>query len=109
MNRFGNNYDNYTNNMAFQCSTNMCIMQIGELTTKLSEEFKEKNNVVPWRLIRATRNITAHDYEKIDFKHMWQTLIEDIPKLKTQLTDILEEANATNEKNNNVETKEVVK
>lgn len=98
INRFGNNYDSYVKDMAFQCSTNMALLQIGELTTKLSETFKEKHDIVPWKLMRAVRNITAHDYESIEYEVMWQTLTEDIPKLKEQLANILN--TKTNENNN---------
>jgi len=53
--------------------------------------------VVPWRLMKAVRNINAHDYEKIDFKRMWQTLTEDIPALEKELQEILKIEN--NEEN----------
>ena len=89
MNRFDNSYEKYVNDFVFQYSVNMCIFQIGELTTRLTEDFKEKHNIIPWKLIRAMRNITAHEYEKLEFEAMWQTLTEDIPALEKQLQEIL--------------------
>ena len=37
--RFDRSFDNYTNDISFQYSCNMCIIQIGELVGRLSEEF----------------------------------------------------------------------
>ena len=41
-NRFGNNFENFKSDRAFQMYCGICIVQIGELTTRLSEDFKEK-------------------------------------------------------------------
>ncbi|MBR3622579.1 MAG: hypothetical protein IKN43_04425 [Selenomonadaceae bacterium] len=41
MTRFDYSYDLYQSDITFQYSANMCILQIGELTTRLSENFKQ--------------------------------------------------------------------
>ena len=68
----------------------MCILQIGELTTRLTEDFKNQHSEIAWNQIKALRNIHAHEYEKVDFNYMWQILTEDIPELKKSLQEILE-------------------
>ena len=65
--RFDNSFDLYLTDMAFQLSCNMCILQIGELTSRLTEEFRTEHDGIPWHLIKAMRNIHAHDYERVDF------------------------------------------
>ena len=40
----------------------MCLMQIGELTNKLSQEFKDGHSEIRWRAIRGMRNVVAHEY-----------------------------------------------
>lgn len=60
----------------------MCILQIGELVGNLSEDFKSENNSMPWRDIKAMRNIAAHNYGEIDTQILWETAISDIPELK---------------------------
>ena len=89
VNKYNDSYELYQSDITFQYSANMCILQIGELTTRLSEAFKEKHSVIPWRLIKAMRNINAHDYESLNLEYAWNTLIEDIPKLKADLMVIL--------------------
>ncbi len=92
-NEFGNSYEAYITKAAFQLSCDMCILQIGELTTRLTDEFKETHSEIGWRKIKALRNIHAHEYETVDVEEMWKILTEDIPALKEQLAAILETMN----------------
>lgn len=91
MNRFGNNFENFISDRAFQMSCGMCIIQIGELTTRLSEDFKEKISEIEWNKIKGLRNIFAHDYESVKFEVLWEILTEDIPALKESLQKIFEQ------------------
>lgn len=63
----------------------MCIIQIGELANRISEETREANANIPWHAIRGMRNLYAHDYENVDLEIVWNTLLEDIPELKRGL------------------------
>lgn len=67
----------------------MCIIQIGELVGRLSDEFIEKYNETPWHAIKGMRNLHAHDYENVDLEIVWNTLVEDIPYLKEQINKII--------------------
>ena len=87
--RFDRSFDNYTNDISFQYSCNMCIIQIGELVGRLSEEFIDANNDIPWHAIKAMRNLHAHDYDNADLDIVWNTLTTEIPELKTQLEQLL--------------------
>ena len=51
----------------------MCVVQIGELTAQLSEEAKQQNRAVPWRMIKDTRNFYVHAYGAIDLPAVWKT------------------------------------
>ena len=65
----------------------MCIIQIGELVNRLSDECIEEYNRIPWHAIRGMRNLHAHDYENVDLEIVWNTLLEDIPYLKEQISN----------------------
>ena len=67
----------------------MCVIQIGELVAQLSEDIKSQNPVIPWRVIKDTRNFYVHAYGSIDVPSVWNTLINDIPALQTACRDIL--------------------
>ena len=86
-NRFGNDFENFVSDRA---SCGMCIVQISELTTRLSKDFKEKNSEIAWNQIKGLRNIFAYDYESVKFEILWEILTEDIPALKAQIEKIFE-------------------
>ena len=67
----------------------MCIIQIGELVGWLSEDFIGNHNEIPWHAIKEMRNLHAYDYENVDLEIVWNTLIEDIPKLKEQIKELI--------------------
>jgi len=67
----------------------MCILQIGELVSHLSDNFIEKYNDMPWRQIKGMRNIAAHGYEEFDVDILWQTIKNDLPSLSVYCNDII--------------------
>ena len=87
--RFNKDFKLYKKDISFQYACNMCIIQIGELANRLSEEVKETHKDIPWRAIKGMRNLHAHDYENIDLEIVWNTLVEDIPALKETLEKLL--------------------
>lgn len=88
--KYQSDYEIYRTDISFQYACNMCIIQIGELVSRLSEEFLETNTKIPWHAIKAMRNLHAHDYDRVDLEIVWNTLKEDIPYLKEQLEKIIE-------------------
>ena len=73
----------------FQDACCMCIVQIGELVSQLSDAVKQQNASIPWRVIKDTRNFYVHAYGSIDIPSVWDTLLNDIPMLKTACEQIL--------------------
>lgn len=80
--RFGNNYETFSKDSVYQNAVALCVLQIGELTTHFTEEFKNTYNEMPWNQIKALRNVVAHNYGKIDKEILWETILNDIPKLQ---------------------------
>jgi uncharacterized protein with HEPN domain len=91
MKRYNSDFEVYKTDISFQYSCNMCIIQIGELVSRLSEDFIESHSQIPWYAIKAMRNLHAHDYERVDLGIVWNTLTEDIPDLLNKLDIILNE------------------
>ena len=87
--QYEQSFEKYQKEISFQYACNMCIIQIGELVSRLSEETMEENRKIPWRAIKAMRNLHAHDYENVDLEIVWNTLTEDIPVLKEQLENMV--------------------
>ena len=97
MERFGRKLEDYQRDIAYQYAVGMCILQIGELVGRLSPETMSINVQIPWRMIRATRNVYAHDYDRAKPLTIWQTITEDIPALRVQLQEILDQSKLNDE------------
>lgn len=84
INRFGNDVSTFTNDKDYQDSVCMKLLQIGELTTHLSDDFKQEfSSDVDWRGTKLLRNIVAHRYGSIRFDEIWDIVTSEIPDIKS--------------------------
>ena len=90
--RFGNDYNVFSTDAIYRNAAALCVLQIGELSGKLTDEFRTAHPGAPWRQIRGMRNIVAHIYGSVDPEVTWEILTEDIPKLKAYCHHIIAEA-----------------
>ncbi|MGN1098582.1 MAG: DUF86 domain-containing protein [Clostridia bacterium] len=88
--RFSLTRDKFATDFVVKNAVAMCILQIGELAGNLTEDFKRANDRVPWREIKAMRNIAAHNYGEIDDDILWETAIYDVPDLKTYCIGVID-------------------
>lgn len=79
--RFSLSRDSFAEDYVAKNAIAMCILQIGELSGHLTEAFKTEHSHIPWRDIKAMRNIAAHNYGEIDIDILWETALYDIPEL----------------------------
>jgi uncharacterized protein with HEPN domain len=63
---------------------------IGEAVSRLSVEMRERYPAVPWRQIVAVRHRILHAYFDLDWQILWNAATGDIPDLRRQALDILE-------------------
>ena len=87
--RFNDSYDQFHSDFIYRNAICLCLLQIGELSSKLSDEFKESNNDIPWRAIRGMRNMVAHEYGHIDIPTLWNTAHKYILELKSFCETVL--------------------
>jgi uncharacterized protein with HEPN domain len=88
---FGESYNVFIEKKEFYYSISMCIMQIGELSLGLSDEFKEAtNSQIPWRYFRNIRNRFAHMYSIMNENDIWEMATQDIPNFFHVCTKIIE-------------------
>lgn len=80
--QFQNQKENFETNSVYRNSVALCVLQIGELAKKLSNEYKQYTcDEIPWHQIQGLRNVVAHEYGNIDADSLWETITEDIPVL----------------------------
>lgn len=89
--RFGDDYEVFREDAAYKNATALCVLQIGELTTHLPDDFKKKYSGVPWAQVRGMRNVVAHSYGTIDTETLWETITQDIPDLENYCQTVLTE------------------
>lgn len=77
--------EDFENNSEFQFAAGMCIIQIGELVSRLDDDFIKRYSDIPWRQIKGMRNIYTHDYDIVDNEMIWEAITEEIPELKEKL------------------------
>ena len=56
-------------------------IQLSENAKKLSDEYKQKREQIPWNAVYGLRNRIVHDYGNVDLNVVFETLKNDIPEL----------------------------
>ena len=84
--RFGADYDIFVKDKDYFRSLSMCIMQIGELSKNLSEEFRTNtSSIISWDVIDSMSShalyIFVHTFDSKEKNLVWKMATEDIPML----------------------------
>jgi len=82
------NFDEFSKNDMLLSAIIRKLEIIGEASNKISEEFKESNPDIPWRLLIGMRNSLIHGYFGVHTKTVWDTVKEDIPALYFDIVKI---------------------
>ena len=64
---------------------------IGEAVVNISDDMKLNYPEVSWKEIRGMRNFVTHQYFGVELSEIWNTIINDIPLLKSQIQQIIED------------------
>ena len=92
--------EDYISNKSFEEFTNDKLLKhavyynvgiAGEAAYKLSSEFTDSHQDVPWRDIIKMRHVLIHGYYQLNSKTMWMTIKNDLPTLRSQVEKILAE------------------
>ena len=80
--RYGKTFEAFDRDPDYQRSVSFCILQIGELSGKLSDAFRaDTAGRIQWGPIKGMRNLVAHNYGRMDQAIIWETATVDIPAL----------------------------
>ena len=89
--RFGNDRSIFVSDKDYYNSVCMSLLQVGELSYHLTNEFKKAHTDIPWKNIIGLRNVVVHGYGQLDIETIWATVISDIPDLYKNCLAIVEE------------------
>ena len=62
---------------------------IGEASSKISENIKDENPDIQWRLMKRMRNKLVHEYYGVSPETIYSTIQTDLPLLKKQLENLV--------------------
>ena len=94
INRYGDTFEAFDSDADYQRSVSFSILQIGELSGGLSQEFRKATaDRMQWGAMKGMRNLVAHNYGSMSREIIWETAITDIPALKSFCDEIFEADN----------------
>jgi len=77
--RFGRDYAIFTSDKDYFKSISMSMMQIGELSAGLSDDFRiETQDQMQWGAMKGMRNLFAHAYASMNKEVIWESANRDI-------------------------------
>lgn len=85
----GISHDEFDEDIKTQSAIMHQFMIMGEATKRLSEEFRNKNNSIPWRKIAGFRDILIHQYDNIVPDEVWLIIENSVPSLARDLAALL--------------------
>ena len=65
------------------------LMIIGEASSNISQETKEKYPEIPWVGTIDVRKIITHEYFRVDLNIIWMIVKDNLPDLKKKIDSIL--------------------
>jgi len=76
--------------MFFRASERL-IEILGEAAKRVSDGFAEAHPEIPWKAVRAQRDVLAHDYRHIEAARIWTVISEHDPALKRRIQALVED------------------
>ena len=81
-------FDEYCKNLMLRRAIERNIGIIGEAVNKIHQDYPDIE-ISNSRAIIATRNRVIHDYAAVTDDVMWKIVVNDLPKLKTEVDTLL--------------------
>ena len=79
--------DSFAADLRTQWAVEMGLIRIGETVNRIPAEVLDRFAEQPWRQIVAMRNFAVHQYDDLDPRRVWRTVIHDVPRLRDYLVD----------------------
>lgn len=79
------NIENYLDDKTLQRSCSFSLLQIGEISKRITDDTKSKYPDVNWRAIAGLRDRIVHHYEPLSQYALWDIIVNDVPVLKDPL------------------------
>lgn len=82
--------DAFDSDEAIRLAAEAVLHKIGEAITRLPDDFLAANPDGAWRSMKATRNIVAHKYDRVDYEIIWTAMVRRLPAEAERIRQILD-------------------
>lgn len=88
-------FSEFENDKKTSFASTRAIQIIGEAAKKIPEAIKTQYPDIPWKGMMGMRDKVTHEYFGISLSVLWDTIQQDLPKIKETLPSILENLKET--------------
>jgi uncharacterized protein with HEPN domain len=81
-------FEEFCSNKTLPYAMLHALTVIGEASSKVSAELKERHGEVPWQRVSGLRHRIVHDYSRLDYELVWQVVTVFAPELAEQVAAI---------------------
>ena len=85
----GKSFDDFKSNKMMKHAIFRNFAVIGEAANLLTKEYKIAHPEIAWNEIIGMRHVLVHGYYDADETIVWQTIVEDLPKLKIEMAKLI--------------------
>ena len=78
----GVSLDDFTSENLIYYAVMKNVEVVGEAAFMLTKAFKAAHPETPWKMIESMRHILVHDYAHVISETLYDTAVNDIPKLR---------------------------
>jgi|SRR5690606_28011472 len=86
----GLSYDAFVSDETLKRAVVRSLEIIGEATKKIPLDFRDKYPSINWKSMAGMRDRLIHDYMGVNYKIVWDVIVNKIPKLQQQISEIVE-------------------
>ncbi len=84
-------FEKFSNSALLKDAVSKRFEEIGENAKKISNNVKRKYPTIRWKEIIENRNFLSHAYKFVNSERIWNTIKDNLPKLKKEIETIKDE------------------
>jgi uncharacterized protein with HEPN domain len=81
-------FEDFRSNKTLRYAMLHALTVVGEASSKVSAELKERYGEIPWQRVSGIRHRIVHDYSGLDYELLWQVVTVFAPELAEQVAAI---------------------
>lgn len=76
-------FDEFLSDDRTRLAVERCLLIISEAARKLGSEAEARCPEIPWHRVRGLGNWVRHDYDRMNYPAIWDTITEDLAVLRS--------------------------